>query len=290
MDEVFADEDALNEVLWSLTDRLGSVRDVAEYDDTTGQTTVINHLEYDAFGNLLSQTAPTTSPLLKFTGKYWDEDISSQYNWHRWLRNGRWLSEDPLGFGGGDVNLRRSVGNGPTNAVDASGLISQRMYMEDGAGHSVAAPTGRWMTWVLLPGVEIAEGAFYGCPTTTEEIIFSTAGAHPFIVIDGHGYGYVLNNNDETWGSGLVRTTDESTYPDIAGNKNFKGWGSTRSGPMMIPGFFNPDSFKEKLVEFIKKRKSRPGTYVVVGNNCYDFVRDAFNYAIDNAERYNGWR
>lgn len=35
---------------------------------------------------------------------------------------GRWLTEDPLGFGAGDANLYRYVGNRQTNAVDPSGL------------------------------------------------------------------------------------------------------------------------------------------------------------------------
>jgi hypothetical protein len=35
---------------------------------------------------------------------------------------GRWISEDPIGFKGGDPNLYRYVGNAPTNAVDPTGL------------------------------------------------------------------------------------------------------------------------------------------------------------------------
>ena len=35
---------------------------------------------------------------------------------------GRFVSEDPLGFGGGDVNLMSYVGNQPINRVDPSGL------------------------------------------------------------------------------------------------------------------------------------------------------------------------
>jgi uncharacterized protein RhaS with RHS repeats len=37
---------------------------------------------------------------------------------------GRWLQDDPIGFGGGDVNLYRSMGNNPVNLVDSSGLAS----------------------------------------------------------------------------------------------------------------------------------------------------------------------
>jgi uncharacterized protein RhaS with RHS repeats len=35
---------------------------------------------------------------------------------------GRFISEDPIGFGGGDVNLFRYVGNNPGNWVDPEGL------------------------------------------------------------------------------------------------------------------------------------------------------------------------
>jgi len=38
-------------------------------------------------------------------------------------RNGRWISRDPIGFAGGDVNLYRYVGNNPVNRVDPSGLL-----------------------------------------------------------------------------------------------------------------------------------------------------------------------
>ena len=37
---------------------------------------------------------------------------------------GRFISEDPLGFGGGDVNLYAYVQNNPVNEVDPDGLIS----------------------------------------------------------------------------------------------------------------------------------------------------------------------
>jgi uncharacterized protein RhaS with RHS repeats len=43
---------------------------------------------------------------------------------------GRWLSQDPLGFEAGDVNLYRYVKNRPTNASDPSGL--------DGIGDGIA--------------------------------------------------------------------------------------------------------------------------------------------------------
>ena len=37
---------------------------------------------------------------------------------------GRWTGQDPLGFGAGDANLYRYVGNGPMNNIDTSGTQS----------------------------------------------------------------------------------------------------------------------------------------------------------------------
>jgi uncharacterized protein RhaS with RHS repeats len=38
---------------------------------------------------------------------------------------GRWLTQDPIGYEGGDANLYRFVGNSPTNFTDPSGLLQQ---------------------------------------------------------------------------------------------------------------------------------------------------------------------
>jgi RHS repeat-associated protein len=40
---------------------------------------------------------------------------------------GRFISQDPLGFGGGDVNLYAYVKNNPVNFVDPEGLKNRGM-------------------------------------------------------------------------------------------------------------------------------------------------------------------
>jgi RHS repeat-associated protein len=56
-------------------------------------------------------------------GQY-DSETGLQYNEARYYspEMGRWLSEDPLGFLPGDVDLYRYVGNDPTGGIDPSGL------------------------------------------------------------------------------------------------------------------------------------------------------------------------
>jgi len=108
----------------TLTDHLNTVRDIAKYNSQTDTTTVVNHLVYDAFGKVTSETNPAVDSLFLFTARPFDPDTQLQNNLNRWYdaRVGRWLSEDPVGFAGGDGNLYRYVGNGPSGRFDPVGL------------------------------------------------------------------------------------------------------------------------------------------------------------------------
>jgi RHS repeat-associated protein len=128
VDELLADEqvdwsdsDADGEVLWALTDHLGSVRDLV---DSTG--TLQNHKSYDAFGNVMEETNAAVDTLFGFTGKLFDDATGLQNNLNRWYDAvvGRWVSEDPIGFDAGDANLYRYVGNSPTEISDPFGLTA----------------------------------------------------------------------------------------------------------------------------------------------------------------------
>jgi hypothetical protein len=53
---------------------------------------------------------------------------------------GRFLTEDPLGFLGGDTNLSRYVGNDPTNFADPTGMAEQPV----GTADNGYAGLGKW--------------------------------------------------------------------------------------------------------------------------------------------------
>jgi RHS repeat-associated protein len=126
VDQLLADEavtslSSAGNVLWPLTDHLGTIRDLVTH---SGTTTIANHRQYDSFGNLISETNAAIDELFGFTGRLWDEATKLQNNLNRWYdpATGRWLSEDPIGFIGGDTNLGRYVHNSPTNRIDPDGL------------------------------------------------------------------------------------------------------------------------------------------------------------------------
>ena len=111
-DKLLADT-TIDGVSWSLTDHLGTIRDIIGSENA--------HLIYDAFGNLISGTNPL---LFGYTGKPFDPAANLQNNINRWYDAavGRWLSTDPIGFEGNDTNLYRYVSNSPKSFVDIEGL------------------------------------------------------------------------------------------------------------------------------------------------------------------------
>ncbi len=129
VDDLLAAEQVVNgsthgNILWPLADHLGTIGDIADRNDSTGVTTVTNHRRYDSFGQLKSETNPAVDLIFGYTGKQFDEFTGLQNNLNRWYnpRLGKFISQDPIGFAGGDANLYRYVGNRATSYVDPYGL------------------------------------------------------------------------------------------------------------------------------------------------------------------------
>ncbi|WP_017327101.1 RHS repeat domain-containing protein [Synechococcus sp. PCC 7336] len=118
IDRVLAQEDAEGTVLFALTDHLGSVRDLVDAEGN-----VVNHLTYDSFGNITSQSNPEVEFRFSYAGREFDDETGLFYNRARYLdpSTGQFISQDPLGFGAGDTNLYRYVANSPLNFTDPSG-------------------------------------------------------------------------------------------------------------------------------------------------------------------------
>ncbi|MGK7899537.1 MAG: RHS repeat-associated core domain-containing protein [Xenococcus sp. (in: cyanobacteria)] len=120
IDRVLAQENASGDVIWHLTDHLGTVRDLV---DNTG--TVVNHLTYDSFGRVIAETDASVNTRYLYTGREFDRETGLYYYRARYYDPavGRFISEDPIGFAGADSNLYGYVLNDPIAFSDPSGLL-----------------------------------------------------------------------------------------------------------------------------------------------------------------------
>ncbi len=115
-----------------MADNLGSVRDVVQYNASTGNTDILDHILYDAFGNVVSQTDAADQPAFLFAGEMYDSNTGLYYDHERWYdpETGDFISQDPLGFAAGDSNLNRYVGNNVTSLTDPSGMAPAAGHWE----------------------------------------------------------------------------------------------------------------------------------------------------------------
>ena len=100
-----------------LSDHLGSPRLVVDISSGT----VVEQIDYDEFGVVTNDTSPGTTPF-GFAGGLYDGDTglvrfgARDYD----ASAGRWMSKDPLRFGGG-MNLYGYVVNDPVDHLDPDG-------------------------------------------------------------------------------------------------------------------------------------------------------------------------
>ncbi len=121
--------------------------------DATGHTVAltdadkqtVNSYAYSPFGALAGGTEAIPQPF-KFVGQHgvMNEPNGLYYMRARYYdpRVGRFISEDPLGFDGGDVNLYAYVGNNPMMLVDPWGLCRSPVKRAwDDATYSIGQAT-----------------------------------------------------------------------------------------------------------------------------------------------------
>jgi RHS repeat-associated protein len=129
LNSVLADEAAngvLAGVRWPLFDHKGSVRRLVK-----DCSTIVADFDYDSFGRQASgggYVSPAAVDFLfGYAGGIYDPETGNQYHEARYYDSalGRFLSEDPSSFAGGDANLYRYAEGDPVNNYDPEGLAAR---------------------------------------------------------------------------------------------------------------------------------------------------------------------
>jgi RHS repeat-associated protein len=156
--------------IWTLTDRLGSVRDVVSaYRGTMGAYYRV-HGDYYSFGKVNNAYVVAMDgtpmygnslPRFQYTAQEWDSYAGLYYYNARWYDSatGRFWQQDPIGFAAGDANLYRYVNNSPTNATDPTGkkgfeIINKGIREGERGGFDVFAnwhvsPAPKAKSWII---------------------------------------------------------------------------------------------------------------------------------------------
>jgi RHS repeat-associated protein len=122
VDELLARTSSGGSSAWYLTDKLDSVHDIVSSSGTE-----LDHVVYDSFGNILTETNASNGDRFKFAGMEYDPVAGELYDRARDYSTalGRFVSQDPLEFSGGNSNLYLYITNQPTRTTDPGGMMAQ---------------------------------------------------------------------------------------------------------------------------------------------------------------------
>ena len=153
---------------WALRDHLNTVRKVVD-----ARGCVVASLEYNAFGALVSATGD--KPLFRYTGKLFDDATGLQWNINRWYDSavGRWISEDPIGFRGGDANICKYCSNNPVQYTDQQGVavvIPALPWLCQFAWHG-----GRWIIQRYATRKALEAAAVIAASAAATQVAITTA-------------------------------------------------------------------------------------------------------------------
>jgi RHS repeat-associated protein len=143
---------------------------------------MVTRYAYSPFG-ITTMTGTETGNPFMYTGREQDESGLYYYRYRYYSPHmGRFISEDPIGFAGGDVNFYAYVGNSPLNYTDPLGLeggvgdiiglpdpdpyAAQRQIANLSAGFGDALlfllPMQTIRNWLDIDSVDTGSGAYRG--------------------------------------------------------------------------------------------------------------------------------
>jgi RHS repeat-associated protein len=136
----------------------------------------------------------------QYTGREFDADTGLYFYRARWYSAelGRFVSEDPIGFAGGDVNLYGYVENNPVRFTDSTGLWKEPLDAETiRRVTQTAVEIGRQIGPTAgATGAVTAGTAELGLATGVGAASASTVGA---VVVGGFGAGFAIGIGPGIW-------------------------------------------------------------------------------------------
>jgi RHS repeat-associated protein len=191
-------------------DGLGSISSL-----TSSAGAVANTYTYDSFGNVTNSTGTLRNPF-SYTAREFDSETGLYYYRARYYdpNTGRFVSEDPLEFAGGDVSFYRYVWDQPLGYRDPSGRWGVGFVTSVGAGFGLSPAMG-------AGSVSGQTGVFWGGPGGTT--IGNTISYGGFIP-DPHSNGILSAVNGNTDNS--VCTCAGSNSSPTTPSKAPKSWGA----------------------------------------------------------------
>lgn len=205
-------------VSYFLRDHIGSTAALADINGN-----LLEASSYDAFGN----SSGSARTRYEYTGRERDPDTGTLYNRARFYdpQIGRFLSEDPIGFSGNDINLYGYVWNNPVSFRDPLGL--------DGWGNDAADWLDRKIDYAQqYYHYDDSEWVANGVNKT----IFDVSHGVADILRVGSGTGQVAYGPpDNGYGIAAFILMDVSRAAAIF---NILGGGAVRFGGTISPGSF----------------------------------------------------
>ncbi|MEW6131397.1 MAG: RHS repeat-associated core domain-containing protein [Acidobacteriota bacterium] len=169
--------------LYFLQDHLGSTTALT---DASGA--VVERQQYEPFGASMG----TSLTRYGYTGREKDEATGLLYYRARWYdpEQGRFITQDPIGFAGGDTNLYAYVGNEPINAFDPSGTQtrSDRMWYPGEKNPRTGRPYGEYepATPITSRGSQAPSGCECNSGNPVEVVIWYPSNGHGSVGWGGH--------------------------------------------------------------------------------------------------------
>lgn len=180
---------------------------------------------YEPFGAVMTSGQSSSYSYL-FAGMEYDSATTLYHTYARYYspRLQRFLSEDPLGFGGGDANLFAYVWNSPSNFVDPLGLWGFGVT----GGANVEAGTGSGGSGAAVNG-SVGGGLFFNGATPNDAGTFASGGAFVNTPVSSGSFPAPIDGNDaagayEGGGIGVFFSPNATSVADLSGPFQTTSW------------------------------------------------------------------